>query len=133
MVLAVRSKIEETNQQFTKALNRGDVASVVALYTEDAVIQPPNGGRVRGREGARALFDGMIQAMGLTLTLTTVEVTEVGDTAYEVGDYTMRITPPGSPPVDDNGNYVVVWRRQSGGDWRLAVDTWSSDQPLPAP
>jgi len=132
VVQAVRSRIEETNEQFMKAINRGDTASVAALYTEDAVVLPPNAEIVRGRDAAKALFDGMIQQLGIpTLTLSTVDVTELGDTAYEVGNYTMKLQPPGAAPVDDNGKYVVVWKRQTDGAWKLAVDIWNTDLPAP--
>ena len=60
----------------------------------DAVVLPPNAETVRGRDAAKALFDGLIQQMGVpTLTLSTVDVTELGDTAYEVGTYTMKLQP----------------------------------------
>lgn len=133
MVQAVRSRIEETNAQFMAAVNRGDTSKVAALYTEHAVVLPPNAETVRGRDGAKALFDGMIQQMGVpTLTLSTVDVTEVGDTAYEVGVYTMKLQPPGGNVVNDRGKYVVVWERQGDGSWKLAVDMWNSDLPMPA-
>jgi uncharacterized protein (TIGR02246 family) len=132
MVQAVRSRIEQTNEQFMAAINRGDTSAVAALYTVDAVILPPNAETVRGRDGAKALFDGMIQQMGVpTLTLSTVEVTEVGDAAYEVGAYTMRLQPPGAAVVDDSGKYVVVWKCQGDGAWKLAVDIWNTDLPMP--
>ena len=134
MVQAVRSRIEETNAQFMAAVNRGDTSKVAALYTEDAVVLPPNAEPVRGRDGAKALFDGLIQQMGVpTLTLSTVEVTELGDTAYEVGAYTMKLQPAGADLVNDSGKYVVIWKRQSDSSWKLAVDIWNSDLPLPTP
>jgi ketosteroid isomerase-like protein len=66
-----------------------------------------------------------------TLTLSTVEVTELGDTAYEVGSYTMKLQPAGAAVVNDNGKYVVIWNRQGDGSWKLAVDIWNSDLPMP--
>jgi uncharacterized protein (TIGR02246 family) len=132
MVTAVRSSIEETNAQFAAAVGRGDTAGVAALYTEDAVILPANAERVNGRSGAKALFDGLIQTMGVpVLKLSTTDVTELGDTAYEVGVYTMKFQPPGAAPVDDRGKYVVIWKRQGDGAWKLAVDIWNSDLPAP--
>jgi uncharacterized protein (TIGR02246 family) len=132
MVQAVRSRIEETNAQFMAALNKGDTAKVAELYTVDAIVLPPNAETVRGREAAKQLFDGMVQQMGIpTLTLTTVEVTELGDTAHEVGTYTMRLQPAGGDAVNDSGKYVVIWKRQGDGAWKLAVDIWNTDLPMP--
>jgi ketosteroid isomerase-like protein len=64
------------------------------------------------------------------LTLQTMQVDEIGDTACEVGQYTMKLQPPGGEPVTDIGNYVVVWKRQSDDSWKLAVDIWNTNSPL---
>ena len=132
MVQAVRSRIEETNARFMAAVNRGDAAEAAALYTEDAVVLAPNTATVRGRDGIKALFDGMFQQMGPpALTLSTSDVTELGDTAYEVGTYTMKAQPPGGAALNDTGKYVVIWKRQRDDSWKLAVDIWNSDLPAP--
>jgi uncharacterized protein (TIGR02246 family) len=134
MVQAVRSRIEETNTQFTKAVSKGDTATVASLYTEDAIVLPPNMTGARGRGEIKRLFDGMFQQMGPpNLKLTTSQVTELGDTAYEVGTYTMKAQPQGGQAVSDTGKYVVIWQRQRDGDWKLHVDIWNSDTPLPTP
>jgi len=134
MVQAVRSSIEETNAQFMAAVGRGDTAAVASLYTEDAVVLAPNAPIARGREAIKALFDGMFQQIGAPqLKLTTSDVTEIGDTAHEVGAYAMKAQPPGGPAIDDTGKYVVIWKRQRDDSWKLHVDIWNSDLPLPAP
>ena len=93
---AVRSKIEETNAEFGAAISRGDTAATAALYTDDAVVLPPNAETVRGRQAIKGLFDGMIQQIGIPqLTLRTIQVDEIGDTANEVGEYTLKFQPAG--------------------------------------
>src|SRR6266852_4089651 len=125
---AVRSAIEGTNAQFVAAANRGDTAAVAALYTNDAVVLPPNAEMVRGRQGVKEFFDALIQQTGVPqLTLDTTQVDEVGDTACEVGAYTMKLQPPGGQPVSDSGKYVVVWKRQSDDSWKLSIDIWNTN------
>lgn len=127
MVQSVRSRIEETNAEFMAAVRSGDAAKVASLYAEDCVILPPNSERIEGLAGARALFDGMMAQGPTALALATDTVTELGDTAYEVGRYTMKVQPAGAPAMDDRGKYVVIWKRQADGAWKLAVDIWNSD------
>lgn len=130
---AVRSRIEEVNAQFGAAVSRGDTATVADLYTDDAAVLAPNAEVVRGKQSIKALFDGMIQQMGIPqLSLQTQGVEEIGDTACEIGQYTLKIQPPGGEAVTDIGKYVVIWKRE-GGDWKLAVDIWNTNSPLPAP
>jgi ketosteroid isomerase-like protein len=35
--------------------------------------------------------------------------------------------------VTDHGKYVAVWKKQADGNWKVAVDIWNTDLPLPAP
>ena len=63
--------------------------------------------------------------MGITrVTLETVEVEAAGDTAYEVGQFTLEA----SGNIADQGKYLVVWKRD-GGDLRLHRDIWCTSRP----
>jgi uncharacterized protein (TIGR02246 family) len=129
---AVRSKIEETNAEFGAAASRGDMAAVADLYTDDAILLAPNAEMVRGKQDVRQFFEGLVAQMGTPkLSLRTIEVEEIGDTANEVGEYTLKLQPPGGEPVTDIGKYVVIWKRQ-GDAWKLAVDIWNTNAPLQA-
>jgi uncharacterized protein (TIGR02246 family) len=122
-----RSGIETTNARFMAAVNSGDAATVASLYTEDAVLCAPNVPMQRGRAAIQAAFEGMIQAMGQpTLKLETADVEESGGAAWEIGAYTLT-----AGGETDKGKYVVVWKRE-GNDWKLDVDIWNTDSPLPS-
>jgi len=83
---------------------------------------PAQQGGCRGRDAIRAFWQGALDA-GLTeATLDTVEVDSTGDTAVEVGRYTLRAK---GGQVADAGKYVVVWKREGGG-WKLHRDIWNT-------
>lgn len=129
----LQQAVQDTNREWMEAIKRGDPASIAALYTEDATLLPPNSEAIRGRQGIEAFFNAGMK-MGISeATLETVDVTYLGDVAYEVGAYTMKIEPEGSQAETDRGNYVVVWKRESDGTWKLAVDMWNTNTPLPTP
>ena len=128
----VRAAIEAANAKFMDAFNQSDAAGVAALYTEDAALLPPNGDRIQGREAVQAFWQGAMD-MGVTeAQLTTVQVGGGGDFAWEIGNYSLKIQPAGQEAMSDKGKYVVIWKKQTDGGWKLHVDIWNTSTPMPA-
>ncbi len=123
-----RAGIEATNAQFMEAFSQGDAAAVVACYTEDAQFLPPNSEIVSGREAVQEAIQGLIDAGIKGLRLEATEVEGHGDTAHEVGKYTMAI----DGETVDEGKYIVIWKNVDG-QWKLHRDIFNSNNPLPAP
>ncbi len=128
----LQQAVQDTNREWMEAVKRGNPASVAALYTEDATLLVPNIEPIRGRQGIEAFFKAGMQMGIREATLQTVDVEYLGDTAYEVGAYTMKIEPEGGQAATDKGKYVVVWKRQDDGPWKLHVDIWNTNTPPPA-
>jgi uncharacterized protein (TIGR02246 family) len=120
--MALRDEIEAQGRKFEAAYNSGDMAAFARLYTEDARVLPPDAPVVKGRDGARGVFEGARAAGFQRVRLETEEVTPLGaDAAVEIGHG--ALIPAQGDEV--RVKYAVVWRRE-GGEWRLAVDTWNS-------
>ena len=107
-----------------EALNAGDIEGLVALYSDDARLMPPNAVATQGPDAIRADFGGMIAA-GLTIKLDTIEAASAGNTGYRVGTYTL--TAPGGATAD-TGKYIELWEKV-GGEWLITNDIWNSDAP----
>ena len=66
--------------------------------------------------------------MGVTaVNLETGEAEQYGNTAYEVGRFTLQ---GAEGQMIDAGKYVVIWK-QEGGQWKLHRDIWNSSRPAP--
>lgn len=124
---SVKETIEAANADFMKAFNGKDSAGVGALYDEDAALLPPNELRVEGRENIQKYWQGGIDIGFTALTLTTAEVQEAGDWAYEVGTYSGKYPDKTGKIVDDIGKYVVIWKKSADGKWRLYRDIWNNN------
>jgi uncharacterized protein (TIGR02246 family) len=124
----VRASIEANNKQWVAALNRADAAGIAALYTSNAQLLPANGNVVTGKQAIEKYWQGAIDSGFKALTLTSVETDACGDTAYEVGKYTV---PGEGGKVLDAGDYIVIWKRENG-QWRLHRDIWTTNTPAPA-
>ena len=118
--------ISKTNEAFMAALANGDAAGVAAQYTEDAQVLPPNGDLVSGKQDIQNLFQGFIDSGISGISLESTETEGMGDTAFEVGKYTLSV----DDQVVDNGKYIVIWKKD-GEDWKLHRDIFNSNVPLP--
>jgi len=123
----VRREIEARNREFMAAFNQGDAAGVAAAYTEDAQILPPVAPAMTGRQAIQQFWQS-VMGMGVRqVELRTEHAEAAGDLAYEVGSATLIIQPEGGAAATDTVKYVVVWKRQVGGPWQLAVDIWNGN------
>ena len=120
--------IETTQLQFAAAFLRRDFDALAALYTDDAVVMPPNEPAVHGRTALKAWMAAF--PVVTDFTLSTGRIEGRADLAYVRGTYTMTLRPEGGQtPVMGRGKYLEIRRRQSNGEWLLEADMFSSDQP----
>ena len=120
--------IEEGSAAFVAATNANDWGGVAALYTEDAVMMPPNGPAVEGQAAIEAFFAAYPPFSGFTLN--PVEIDGRGDLAFVRGTYSMTLEIEGMEPTPDTGKYIEIRRRQTDGSWLIAEDIFNSDVPL---
>ena len=124
-----RAAIDAANAKFSEAFARGDTKALAALYTSDAIAFPPDSEMIRGNDAIGVFWKGTRESGVLGAALTTIEVSRSGDVAYEVGKASLTIQPAGKEPTTAMAKYVVVWKRQADGSWKLHRDIWNS---LPA-
>jgi uncharacterized protein (TIGR02246 family) len=127
LTIEIRTAIAAPIEQFMVAFSRGNAAGVAAVYTEDAQVLPPNSDVVSGKQAIQTLWQGAMN-MGVTaVNLETGEAEQYGNTAYEVGRFTLQ---GAEGQMIDAGKYVVIWK-QEGGQWKLHRDIWNSSRPAP--
>ncbi len=122
---SIREDIEAADRQFEMAFNGGNAAGVAQLYTEDAQIFPPQSDVISGRPGIQAFWQAVMDMGVKTAKLETVEAVHEGDSAFEVGRYTLA---GAAGQVLDQGKYIVIWHRH-GAEWKLHRDIWNTSVP----
>jgi uncharacterized protein (TIGR02246 family) len=120
--------IETVQQRFAAALLRRDFDALAALYTDDAVVMPPNEPAVRGRAAVKAWLAAFPAVTDFTISHDRIEGR--ADLAYVRGTYTMTLRPEGAEtPVTARGKYIEIRRRQPNGEWLLETDMFNPDHP----
>jgi ketosteroid isomerase-like protein len=123
--------INDLAQRWAQLEKAGDWAGVAALHTDDAVWMPPNENIVEGPAAMRAWAEeGEVNVLELSSSIA--EIDGRGDLAYLRASYTWTFEAAGlEEPITDVGKWVAVLRKQPDGSWKVAVNIWNSDQPLP--
>ncbi|HSR68729.1 MAG TPA: DUF4440 domain-containing protein [Acidobacteriota bacterium] len=130
----VRQALDAVNSQFAEAFNNHDPDALVGLYSEDATLMPQGAPAAQGSEAIRQFFaDLFASASPSDMTLTIQKLEIHGQVAVDVGQFSMNLNPPGQDePVLEEGKYVVVWKQDEGGAWKLYIDIFNSNSMPPA-
>ena len=115
-----------------KAANSADAAGWASVYAQDAIVLRPHASAVQGREAIQqwlATLPPISNAKG-----EGVEIMGYGDLGYLRGTYTMKFSIPGVPtPIEEQGKFLQIYRKQSDGLWKMTREIYNSDLPLPVP
>lgn len=115
----------ETMEAWTQAFNAADETALLATYTADAVLYPPNAEAVKGHDGVRAMFGGGLK-QGLKAMQST-EVLEVrDDMAFRAGSFVLQ---DAAGKQLDRGKFIELWRKGADGTWKMSHDMWNSSNP----
>jgi len=123
----LKNAISAANQNFMESFGRADAEGMGRLYTSDGQLLPTNSDFLTGTVPIQEFWQAVMNMGIKTAKLETVELEEQGDTAIEVGRYTLG---GDGGQVLDKGKYVVIWK-QKGGQWKLHRDIWNTSMPAP--
>jgi uncharacterized protein (TIGR02246 family) len=117
-------------KSYERSLNASDVAGVVRLYTDNAVLLAPGAQSAVGISAVRAVYTGIFQAVGFDLTFEIAEVKVVApDWAFlrSTSNGTITVLANGAQAPSSNQELFVLQKSQ--GRWKLARYSFSSVLP----
>ena len=120
-----RSEIAAQSARFSQAYVDGDIDALIAIYSEDGVAAPGGRDFIRGRDALRLYWQ---PAEGVDVTehrAVPVEIVVAGDHAYDWGHYSGATVAKGETRPFA-GKYLIVWRREKDGAWRMVHDMWNT-------
>ena len=126
---AVRAAIEQCENQYAKALVRGDAVAIASVFADDGQFTlSSRKGTIQGRAAIQAFNEERLKTTKfLEATITTTDVRACGDWAYETGTNRLTRQQGDTAPVTTTGRYLTIWARESDGQWRIKVDMVATD------
>ena len=106
-------------------LREGKLEAWADLFSDDAVLHPPNGPAIKGRPALLAWIKSVPKMNDAAFT--DVQVRGVGDLAYGTSGF--WLDQQGMPA--DTGKQLWVSRRSPSGKWEVAIVSFNSDLPPP--
>jgi uncharacterized protein (TIGR02246 family) len=129
-----RPEIEQTIRElvfdWSGAAEEKDVEKFVSFYAADGSLMLHGRPKLTGHEAIRAAATELFAAPGFHLNFgpTSVEVARSGEMAYEVGTYTLKTQDARKREVTEEGKYLVVWKKQADGAWKVKYDIVNADK-----
>ena len=126
MITSVREAVEKDYKAVEEAFHEGNADAISRMYTEDAKLFMPGAPVLAGRRAIHEAWKKIVGSGGNMLRTVVSEVRESGDLAYDTGQFTAT-APNGS--VLNSGKWIVIWERQSTGEWKIHRDFMHWDIP----
>jgi ketosteroid isomerase-like protein len=128
---AADAAAHRAHDAYVAAINSNNVDSMLAMVTDDVVFMAPDAPPFIGRDALRPWLEGYVAAFDTRWDKPVQEFVVNGDWAWERYAYSHVDTPKaGGDPVKGSGWGLIIYQRGADGVWRVARDSWGSDQPV---
>jgi uncharacterized protein (TIGR02246 family) len=114
----LRAVMETDNARWLEAYNTNKPAAFPTMYTEDAMLLPPGGEPVRGRQAIGQFWENRLKPGNRkNHTFEIVAIQQDGQLAYQIAEWTVLVTTSTGETTKASGNTVRIFERQPGGEW----------------
>jgi uncharacterized protein (TIGR02246 family) len=121
---ADEAAIRAASREWNQAEAAKDLDKCVSFYTEDGERFATGSPLIKGAAALRKEWARYLASPGsFTWATSKVEVARSGDLAYETGTFAIK-----TQTATTNGKYVLVWKKQNDGKWKVAADIDNPDR-----
>ena len=130
----IEQSIRAQEAQWQKDYAAKDMNALAGHYADDGEIGDAGSPVVSNDVDRRKELQTLVDDPNLKLNFSAdrVEVASAGDIAYSRGHFTITTTDPKTnKPVDGQGSYLTVYKKQADGSWK-ATEDFITPGPSPA-
>ncbi len=128
--MTIEQAIRDTDARFAEAFNRGDLAAVVALHTDDALLLGPDSPAERGGQAVEAGFKEMLEAGWKNISFGTLQIGSGGDLGYHVGTFAADVPAEDGSSQRVTGKFLDIYKPDTAGSWKIHVTMFNFDAPM---
>ena len=119
----------QLSKEWSQAASAGEVEKIISYWAEDAVVMSAGEPVLNGKQAIRKMVEESYKMPGFRISWQPqhVVVSESGDMAYLLEDSQISFMDSTGKPFTINNKAVSIWRKQSDGTWKNAVDISTPD------
>jgi uncharacterized protein (TIGR02246 family) len=128
-----KAGIESTLAAYNKALNGGETAAVLPLYTEDGVFMPPFSQSAIGRDAVRNAYENVFKELKFDVVFNIAELVQMAPTWAYVRTNSAGTTAHSSTgkTTSEANQELFIFKKGDDGKWRIARYSFSPTNPPP--
>jgi ketosteroid isomerase-like protein len=119
-----KTEVIEVLRDFAKSFANHDAEACAGIYTDDAILLPPDAPALTDKAAIAAMFRGLFDGGARSNELRTLDVIDGGGLVVETGEFTFFLE-SGSM----EGKYLAVWQRQEDGTLKCHREAFNSSAP----
>ena len=122
--------IRDLDKEWSRAAETKDAERFASFYSEMGSVMPFNAPIATGRAKVQEVWAQLMAKPGFFLSFapTRVEVAGSKDVAYDIGTFELKLNDAQGSPMTIPGKYVVIWKKQKGGNWKAEADIFNTDK-----
>jgi len=117
--------LRTAEQALVEAFEASDPTAWVDSYTDDAIFVAPGGAAIEGRAALLAYARQMTPLSSARIVAQTTD--GEGDMAATLGSASRVNGPRNSGGATSRVRFLIVWRREGDGRWRIARELLNAD------
>jgi uncharacterized protein (TIGR02246 family) len=127
---ADETAIRAADSDMAKAVAALDPVKAASFYPDDVVGMSPDAPTIQGKENMQKYFETFMAGKPeMSWKTVKVEIARSGDLAYSWGTGEVKTRDKKGKVTATTIKGVSVWRKQTDGSWKIALDTMIPDPP----
>ena len=120
--------IKDIVEDFEAGINAADIERYLQHYADDVIDIPPNEPVTSGKDAVRNRDQRLFEEIKLQDVYTVRDVKISGNLAVAHVTLSAIVTIKASGEhFNSNGNWILVFRRQSDSSWKIIYSIWSDE------
>ena len=129
-----KAAIQTVINAYFNYIDSDNLDRLLSLLTEDIIEMPSNAPRIVGKDGyashLKSWLDFSKTLKSKEMSFPVSEFVVTGDWAFQIGTYKIKFTFQDDNVVEDEGNFVWLFNKDSTGNWKWAREISNSTKPL---